>query len=171
VIGVSRRARRFREAPRFSFAAGKEEPMKSRVLPLLALVLFAASAFAQNDAQKEQAKFQGMWVIESAQADGKEIPSDVFKSFKITFKGDAYTMQMGQEKIEGTFRLDSSANPKQIDILPENGPDRGRVQAGVYEVDGNKLRISAAQPGKGRPANFDTKDQPGQTLLVLRKQP
>jgi uncharacterized protein (TIGR03067 family) len=145
--------------------------MRTRVLPPLALVLFAASAVAQGDAQKEQAKFQGTWVIESAQADGKEIPSDVFKSFKMTFKGDAYAVQMGQEKIEGAFRLDPSANPKKIDIQPENGPDRGRVQAGVYEFDGDKLKICAAPPGKDRPAGFDTKDKPGQTLLILRKQP
>jgi uncharacterized protein (TIGR03067 family) len=150
--------------------------MRTRMLPLLALALalalFAASAaVAQGDAKKDPAKFQGTWVIESAQTDGKEIPSEVFKSFKMTFKGDAYAVQMGQEKIEGTFRLDSSANPRQIDILPDNGPDRGRVQPGVYEFDGDKLKICAAPPGKERPAGFETKDKPGQTLLILRKQP
>jgi uncharacterized protein (TIGR03067 family) len=141
------------------------------MLPLLALALFAAPAPAQNDAQKELAKFQGTWAVESAQTDGAEIPTEVFKSFTMTFKGDTYKVTMGQEKIEGTIRLDPSKNPKTIDIVPDNGPDRGRVQQGVYEVDGNKLRICAAPPGKDRPATFETKDKPGQTLLILRKQP
>jgi len=145
--------------------------MRTRMLLPLALALFAAPALGQGDAKKELAKFQGTWAIESAQADGQEIPTDVFKSFKMTFKGDSYTVQMGQEKIEGTFRLDPSANPKRIDVLPDDGPDRGRVQQGVYEFDGDKLKICAATPGTDRPAGFDTKDKPGRTLLILRKQP
>jgi uncharacterized protein (TIGR03067 family) len=140
-------------------------------LALPALLLVAAFAAGQNDAQKEQTKFQGTWAVESATADGKEIPSDVFKTFKMTFKGDNYTVTMGQEKIEGTFRLDAAKNPKAIDIVPDNGPDRGRVQPGIYEIDGNKLKICGAMPGRERPTNFDTKDKPGQTVLVLRKQP
>jgi uncharacterized protein (TIGR03067 family) len=145
--------------------------MKTRMLSLLILAVFGAWAAAQGEGQKEQAKLQGTCVIESAIADGKEVPSDVFKSFTMTFKGDAYTVTMGQEKIEGTFRIDPAKDPKMIDILPDNGPDRGRVQAGVYAFEGNKLKICGAQPGTNRPANFDTKDKPGQTLLILRKQP
>jgi uncharacterized protein (TIGR03067 family) len=142
--------------------------MKTKVLALLALALSAAPAAAQQD---DAAKFQGTWAIESAMADGKEIPSEVFKTFKMTFKGDTYTVVMGQEKIEGTFRIDPAKDPKWIDIFPDSGPDRGKTQLSIYTFDGDKLKICGSMPGKERPSNFDTKDKPGQTLLILRKQP
>lgn len=143
--------------------------MQTRFLSLLAVVLCAAFTFAQDAAQTELAKFQGTWVVESVVADGKEVPSDVVKAFKMTFKGDTYTVLIGQEKTEGTFRIDPAKEPKTMDIIPENGPDRDRIQRSIYAFDGDKLKICGAQPGKDRPTSFDTKDKVGCTLMVLRK--
>lgn len=145
--------------------------MKIRLLSLLALVVCAATALPQGDAKNgDLAKFQGTWVVESVLADGKELPAEVVKAFKMTFKGDAYTVALGAEKTEGTIYLDASKNPRTIDIVPDNGPDRGKKQPGIYELDGDQLKICAAQPGKERPTTFDTKDKIGYTLMTLRRQ-
>jgi len=143
--------------------------MKARALSLLVLILGVSFATGQGEARKEQAKFQGVWVVESVLAEGKEIPGDIIKTFKMTFKDDNYTVAIGQEKTEGTFRVDPTKEPKTIDIMPDNGPDRGRIQPGIYVFDGDKLRICAAQPGKERPQNFETKDKTGYSVMILKK--
>jgi uncharacterized protein (TIGR03067 family) len=143
--------------------------MRTRLLSLLALVLFTAFTFGQGEAQKELEKFQGTWVVESVVADGKEVPSDVVKAFKMTFKGDTYTVLIGLEKTEGTFRIDPTKEPKTMDIIPDNGPDRDRIQRSIYAFDGDKLKICGAQPGKDRPTSFETKDKVGYSLMILRK--
>jgi uncharacterized protein (TIGR03067 family) len=145
--------------------------MKTKLLSLAALMLFAVVAFAQDDAKKaDLPKFQGKWAIDSAVADGKELPAEVVKVFSMTFKDDAYRVLIGTEKTEGTFTLDASKKPKTIDIVPDNGPDRGKRQPGIYEIDGDKIKICAAQPNKERPTTFDTKDKTGYTLMILHRE-
>src|SRR5947209_7849424 len=138
-------------------------------LSFSALILFVSITLGQSDSRKEQGKFQGAWVVESVLAEGKEIPGDIIKAFKMTFKDDNYTVAIGQEKTEGTFRVDPAKEPKTIDIMPDNGPDRGRIQTGIYTFDGEKLKICAAQPGKERPKDFETKDKPGYSVMILKK--
>ena len=144
--------------------------MTTRLLSLPMFMLFTVVAFAQDEAKKDLEKFQGNWVIESVIVDGEPLPAEVVKVFKMTFKDDNYTVLIGEEKTEGAFHLDPSKNPKTIDIVPENGPDRGRKQSGIYEFDGDKIKICAAQPGKDRPTNFETKGKIGSTLMILRRE-
>ena len=145
--------------------------MKTKLLSLAALMLFAVVAFAQEEAKNgDLPKFQGKWAIASVVADGKELPADVVKVFTMTFKDDTYRVVIGKEKTEGTFTLDASKKPKTIDIVPDSGPDRGKKQPGIYEFDGDKIKICAAQPNKERPTTFDTKDKTGYTLMILRRE-
>ena len=143
--------------------------MKTRLLSLLVLVLAAALACAQDEAKNDLDKFQGNWAVESVSVEGKELPAEVVMSFKMSFKENDYTVLIGPDKTEGIFRVDASKNPKTIDIIPDNGPDRGRKQMGIYQFDGDKLKICAAQPGKDRPTNFDTKDKVGYTTMILHR--
>jgi uncharacterized protein (TIGR03067 family) len=144
--------------------------MKTSLLSLPVFVLFVGFAVAQGEAKDDLAKFQGNWVVESVIVEGKELPAEVVKVFKMSFKDGDYTVLIGQEKTEGTFRLDPSKNPKTIDIVPDNGPDRGRKQPGIYAFDDDKIKICAAQPGKERPTNFETKDKIGYTVMTLRRE-
>jgi uncharacterized protein (TIGR03067 family) len=145
--------------------------MKTKLLSLPAFFLLAALSFGQDNAKDELAKFQGNWAVESMTTDGEDVPADVVKAFKMTFKGDNYRVVIGAEmKTDGTIILDTSKKPKVIDIVPDNGPDRGKKQPGIYEIDGDKLKICAAQPGKERPATFETKGKVGYTLMILRRE-
>jgi uncharacterized protein (TIGR03067 family) len=143
--------------------------MKTKLLSLPVFVLVAALVCAQGEAKNDLDRFQGNWAVESVIVEGKELPAEVVMSFKMSFKENEYKVLIGQDKTEGIFRLDDSKNPKTIDIIPDNGPDRGRKQLGIYQFDGDKLKISAAQPGKDRPTNFDTKDKVGYTVMILRR--
>src|SRR5262249_32284382 len=66
----------------------------------------------------------------------------------------------------GTYRLDPDQDPKQVDLFakhPHEGPGEN-IRRGVYELDGDTLRIALAEPGQPRPTNFS----PGSAVEVWK---
>ncbi len=66
-------------------------------------------------------------------------------------------------------RLDDSKEPKQIDITVSliKGPTVGVIK-GIYDLEGDELRLCLGEIGKDRPAAFPEKPKLGE-LLVLRR--
>lgn len=54
--------------------------------------------------------------------------------------------------------LDKSTSPKSIDIVGFTGQENEKTKtyAGIYEVDGNRLRICYAEGGPKRPTKFES---------------
>jgi uncharacterized protein (TIGR03067 family) len=68
----------------------------------------------------------------------------------------------------GTFKLDPSAMPKTIDSSPAADPSKPIL--GIYEFEGETLKICNAQPGKSRPSDFEAKAGSGHTLIVWQRE-
>ena len=58
-------------------------------------------------------------------------------------------------------------SPKTIDLVPNYGQDKGKTFLGIYEADGERLRICARPKGE-RPAKFTS--EKGVLIMVLKKQ-
>jgi len=73
----------------------------------------------------------------------------------------------------GTYSIDATKSPKEMDIRPEIGPGAGKVVKAIYEFNGDKLRVCyALQDGTERPKEFKTAPDSGQLLISYgRKQP
>ena len=129
---------------------------------LCTLVLTASGGIGARvddkaDVEKELKKFQGTWTFESVEAGGKEVPADLFKGMTVTFEGDRYTVKKGDEVIQvGTQKLDPSKSPKTIDVTMIEGPNKGAVMLGIYEIDGDTLKVCFDPQGKKRPTEFKT---------------
>jgi uncharacterized protein (TIGR03067 family) len=67
---------------------------------------------------------------------------------KLFFEGDRFSIDDGSG--DGTFTIDESTDPKQIDF-----GDGSSAIKGIYEIDGELLRISTAAPGTDRPTQFE----------------
>ncbi len=52
--------------------------------------------------------------------------------------------------ITGTFKIDPTAKPKTMDSTATNGDNAGKTMLGIYELDGDTLKICWAPPGKDR---------------------
>jgi uncharacterized protein (TIGR03067 family) len=141
---------------------------------MLALGLFG-QALAQTPEERlkrEEEKLAGTWRVTAAKANGERLPDREVPDLKLTFKDGKYTVQFGKEKPqEGTYKIDPAKNPKTIDINRTTGPEQGKKQVGIYELTGNELKICACDASKDRPANFDTRDKPGYSVLVLKRVP
>jgi len=137
------------------------------------VALFCAVGFAPSgtladdkaDLEKELKKFQGTWTIESSETGGMAIPADQLKGFIVTFEGDKHTVKNGDQVIQvGTQKIDPSKSPKTIDVTMSEGPNKGAVILGIYEIDGDTLKACFDTSGKKRPTEF--KSPPGSETFV-----
>jgi uncharacterized protein (TIGR03067 family) len=130
-----------------------------------ALVRSGALADDKADLEKELKKFQGTWTIESSVTGGMEIPPDDLKGFIVIYDGDKHTVKHGDQVIQvGTQKLDPSKSPKTIDVRMTEGPNKGAVMLGIYEIDGDTLKACFDPGGKKRPTEF--KSAPGSENFV-----
>jgi uncharacterized protein (TIGR03067 family) len=138
------------------------------LLPLLSVLSLAA---ARPDAvARELERLEGTWEVRFIEADGQKVPPDVYKDFKLIFKGSSFATVRDGEQRQGSIRIDPLKKPATMDILLERGPDSGKVQLAIYALEGDSLRICGAQPGLDRPRDFETRGKKGVTLLILRRQ-
>ena len=124
-----------------------------------------ARAGDQADVEKELRKFQGTWTFESSEAGGKELPAGELKGLVLIFEGDKHTVKKGDEVIQvGRQKLDPSKSPKAIDVTVTEGLNKGAVMLGIYEIDGDTLKVCFDEEGKKRPTEF--KSVPGSETFV-----
>ena len=117
------------------------------------------------DLEKEVRKFQGIWTFESSESGGKELLAGELKGLILTFEGDKHTVKKGDEVLQvGTQKLDLSKSPKTIDVTMTEGPNKGTVMLGIYEIDGDTLKVCFDPEGKKRPTEF--KSAPGSENFV-----
>jgi uncharacterized protein (TIGR03067 family) len=115
--------------------------------------------------EKEARKFQGTWTFKSSVTGGEELPADHLKLFVVIFKGEKHTVKNGDEVIQvGTQKLDPSKLPKTIDVTMVEGPYKGTVMLGIYEIDADTLKVCFDPEGKTRPTEF--KSSPGSKNFV-----
>ncbi len=145
--------------------------MRISLVALVCAVGFAASggpgtlADDKADLEKEVRKFQGTWTFESSESGGTQLPADELKTLIVTFEGDKHTVKKGEEVIQvGTQKIDPSKSPKTIDVTMVEGPNKGKVMLGIYEFDGDRLKVCFDPQGKKRPTEF--KSAPGSEYFV-----
>jgi uncharacterized protein (TIGR03067 family) len=138
------------------------------MLSLVGILTLIAPAPAEDSARAEHEKLNGNWRLISVEVEGKKMPSQQANEFSLTFKSGKFTSFRAGEKKTGSYTVDPTKKPKTMDIVPDEGADKGKTWSLIYTLDGNTLRIIGAEIGKDRPANFDTKDRAGIILMILR---
>src|SRR5437763_14240052 len=134
-------------------------------LGLIAFGGTGAGADDKADVEKELKKFQGTWTFESSEAGGQKLPADQLKGLVLTFEGAKHTVKNGTEVVQvGTQTIDPSKSPKAIDVTLTDGPMKGAVLLGIYELDGDTLKVCFDTGGKKRPTEF--KSPPGSETFV-----
>lgn len=141
-----------------------------RRLHLLLLVPVAGFLVAADDPiPKGLEKIQGTWVLDSLVVEGKEIPQVNLKNTKLTIKGDKYTFVNGDVTNKGVYKVDATKKPMTLDIVVDEGPDKGKTLPAIYEADGDSLKICLSIKGKLRPEAFGSKADSGVVLESWKK--
>ncbi len=132
-------------------------------------VLFAAGE--QDDAvKKEMKKLEGAWMMQSFETNGKPAPEETVKQIRLVIKGNQYLVDIGDRKIEMTFKIDPSKNPKTIDFTLVQGDEKA-VTLGIYELKDDTFKMCrTAEAGQKRPTEFSAKEGSGMVLAVYKRE-
>jgi uncharacterized protein (TIGR03067 family) len=134
----------------------------------IAVLFFPVSARAEDEAEQLE-KMEGAWSVASAQEGGKEQTDEKSKKLSIVIKGDTFSFVFkGQPKtLDMKLKLDPSAKPAMVDLI--STVREGQVALGIYELQGEGLRICWARNGKARPDGFSTKPGDDRIFLTLKR--
>ena len=127
---------------------------------LYAVVLGAAQAALADDAKD----LQGSWKVVSLEANGENKPVEEFKGWKFVFEGEEGWLVKPEETSQKfKFKLDAARDPKTIDLIVQEGEDKGKVAPGIYKLKKDKLRLCINIFGDPsyRPTEFKTQDKDG----------
>jgi uncharacterized protein (TIGR03067 family) len=101
--------------------------------------------------------------VESFDYNGK--PVEALKAAVREFKDSKYTLKpLEGETFSGTIKLDAAKTPKQIDLELND-----RTLKGIYQIDGDMLKISYRLEGDERPTEFESKPDSGIVLVVHKR--
>jgi uncharacterized protein (TIGR03067 family) len=108
-----------------------------------------------DKAKEEQAKLQGVWILDSAEED-RNVASNRDRYRRLAFTGDRVQITGKYVIEEGTFQLLPALNPKGIDFaLGEMGFYK---QEGIYRIEEGRLTIGFQYwPDTNRPLEFGGK--------------
>ena len=120
------------------------------LVPLVTSMLAVASVNGDDDSNKKDLdKHQGTWTIVSEEYDGKKLPLGESAGLTRVVKGSEVTRTKGQVSGKSILRLDASKQPKQFDAEIVEGPGKGQIIQGIYEFDGDSLKMWRSRDRQG----------------------
>jgi len=113
---------------------------------------------------------EGEWNLVSAVMDGKPMDDSMVKWVNRVTHGNQTTVYAGpQVMLKVEFTVDASTTPKAIDYVGLAGPNLCKIQHGIYEFEGDLLKMCVAAPGTARPTAFESVPGDGGTLTVWKR--
>jgi uncharacterized protein (TIGR03067 family) len=114
----------------------------------------------------DKEKLQGVWRAEKVEMGGKEMPAA--NDFRAVFAGDKLNVHTRDAKGPNTtFVLDQTKQPKTITLRT----DKGETQLGIYDFEGDKLKLLVNHGGDTRPTSFSARPAPTMILFVFQREP
>ena len=144
--------------------------MRFRILLVAMFILSSAGLGSIVADAKVNDALQGTWVAESAERNAKA--ADDLRGHQLTFAGDRFTIRSkGKVIYQGAYIIDPSAKPATIDFRNTAGEMKGKTWLGIYEMEGDVLRIcdNAGDVAKGRPAAFAAGAGSGHILISFKR--
>ena len=140
--------------------------MKTKLLLVLTIALCVAADKPKVDAKKELKLLQGTWEMIGLEVNGETVPEKKLKGTTLVIKDDKYTVKVKDTSHETTIKIDPTKDPKAIDMYFPNGTELPKLSKGVYELDGDTLKICRHQmPGEDRPTQIGS--WPNTNLFVV----
>jgi uncharacterized protein (TIGR03067 family) len=137
-----------------------------RWLVALGAVGVVATSIWADATSDEAKKLEGDWAVTSATRDGKAVDDLPFKQMEVVGEKLATMGRDGAVQVF-TFKVDPTKKPKTIDLRRESVKN-GETQLGIYELDGDTLKLVLGRPNADtRPKEFTDK---GHLHIVLKRQ-
>jgi uncharacterized protein (TIGR03067 family) len=140
------------------------EPMNPVIIPVVMVGLVIAADASKSDLDK----LQGTWVLICWESSGEEVNQEMVVSgtFHLMVEGNKVIVnRKGRIIPSGTLKVDPTQRPKIYDRVLADG----RLSRGIYELDGDNLKICLGFPGADRPTDFSTKPAGHSSLSIYKR--
>jgi uncharacterized protein (TIGR03067 family) len=104
----------------------------------------------------------------------KKVPPFPPEKSGITVRGNQFTLTYDVFDrwftCRGTFKVDPTRRPKQVEVTLTEGPDKGETCLGIYEFKGGTCTGCLARPGgRKRPTKFTSEEGTLHLLAVVKR--
>ena len=112
---------------------------------------------------------EGTWIPIAGELRGEKIPGESLKRIRLVMTGDGYVLEVNNTAVDrGIIKLFRDADPKAMEIIGAEGPNKGRSIPAIYELTADTLTICYNLEGESRPSEFKT-EAGSQLYLVTYK--
>ena len=132
-----------------------------------ATLLLAGGQDITEAIRKDRAALQGTWKVTASTSKGEKVPAEDLKALFLIFRGDAILIREGGKSAENfSYLLDPTKKIKEIDLTLKVGAQAGKVDRGIYQIDGDTLRI-CIQSNKDAPRPREFRSPAGSDLWLV----
>jgi uncharacterized protein (TIGR03067 family) len=150
--------------------------MRTVIAACAATVLLTAAQADDKKPAGDAAKLEGKWAAVKYVEDGEEadaVAKPEYSKVRWVFKGDKVTLLAVVEgaSLKGSFKLSQGAKHKTIDLefpAPDGGKGK-QASPGIYELDGDTLKVCYATGKAKRPEAFESKAGSVHVLAVFKR--
>jgi uncharacterized protein (TIGR03067 family) len=147
------------------------------LLYFLAFAVFSLGCCRAFGGADDAKKLQGKWEVVELVAYGKKVDLATIKGVKFLFAADKLTIQPPNDKLEEivartyTLKIEPKKQPAQVDLISLDGPNKGNVSPGIYELKGDTLRWCQSDDPKSkeRPKGFTSPEKSAFYLFTLKR--
>jgi uncharacterized protein (TIGR03067 family) len=140
------------------------------ILLIVCLLLPGYSPQQSVGSSDDLEKLQGSWAFVSLEVEGSKLPDAMLSGSKIIIKGENFKSISAGITYEGKIKIDRNSTPKTLDLIFTEGPEKGSTSLGIYELDGDNLKICLSLAGSTRPTEFASKPGSGFAFETLKRE-
>ena len=123
----------------------------------------AAPVVAKSDLDT----MQGNWVPVELVVNGDAVGNEVIANIKLAIKGKDYSVHTGDSEDGGSFELNETPTPRQMDVKTKKGDS---VSA-IYEFSGDMMRVCYVLNNGARPTEFKSTTGSDRIFAVYKRVP
>jgi uncharacterized protein (TIGR03067 family) len=123
----------------------------------------------QKQETKTEANLEGTWTIKKLSVRGEE--SALPEEAVVEFANELMSMKMMRNEIRlGKYTIDTSKKPAEMDIVRQEGEQKGMTVKAIFSLDGDNLKICLAEaPSGARPMDFKIKEGDRSVYMELKR--
>jgi general secretion pathway protein G len=136
----------------------------------IVILVFLIAPSDDAAVRKEAKSLEGNWKVVAAERDGMKLSEEKYGVQAIVFaQVDPSAKKKPNGSMYAAIRLDPSKSPKAIVANPVEGEGKkGLRLAGVYQLDGDTLKLCLADP-ENAPTELKSEARPNAVLLELKR--